>query len=124
MDDADHEEMAPQGERLVVSKLSCSLAGQRETVRLLPGTLARRAYGRAEAVEDYRCSYGLNPAFRARIVCGGLVVSGVGEGGEARVVELPGHRFYVATLYVPQLTSTPQASHPLVVAYLRAALGM
>ncbi len=121
--DADHEETALQGKSLVVSRLACSLAGRTETVRLVAGTRAGRAYGRGEVVEQYRCSYGLNPGFRDRIVKGGLVVSGVGEGGEARIVELPGHRFYVATLFLPQLASAPDAPHPLVMAYLRAAVG-
>jgi CTP synthase (UTP-ammonia lyase) len=38
-----------------------------------------------------------------------------------RVVELTRHRFFVATLFVPQLSSRPEASHPLITAFLRAA---
>lgn len=42
--------------------------------------------------------------------------------GEARILELPGHPFYVATLFVPQMSSSPERPHPLVVAFLQAAL--
>lgn len=42
--------------------------------------------------------------------------------GEARVLEIPGHPFYVATLFVPQARSRPETPHPLVVGLLRAAL--
>jgi CTP synthase (UTP-ammonia lyase) len=42
--------------------------------------------------------------------------------GEVRLVELSDHPFYVGTLYQPQLSSTPDSPHPLIVAYLRAAL--
>jgi hypothetical protein len=36
-------------------------------------------------------------------------------------VELPSHRFFVATLFVPQTSSAPDAPHPLIGAYLAAA---
>jgi CTP synthase (UTP-ammonia lyase) len=38
------------------------------------------------------------------------------------VVEISDHSFYVGTLYQPQLSSAPDSPHPLIVAYLRAAL--
>jgi CTP synthase (UTP-ammonia lyase) len=41
---------------------------------------------------------------------------------EVRVVELPAHRFFVGTLYVPQLRSTPIHPHPLIVAFVEAAV--
>jgi CTP synthase (UTP-ammonia lyase) len=31
------------------------------------------------------------------------------------------HPFYVATLFVPQLTSTRERPHPVIVAFVRAA---
>jgi CTP synthase (UTP-ammonia lyase) len=37
-------------------------------------------------------------------------------------VELSNHPFYVATLFLPQISSRPESPHPLIVAYLRAAL--
>jgi hypothetical protein len=48
-------------------------------------------------------------------------VVGVDRDGEARVLELPGRRFFIATLFVPQLSSSPNSPHPLITAYLRAA---
>lgn len=91
-------------------------------MQLVPGTRAQQAYGCESVVEAFRCSYGLNPAYRDRLVRGPLVVSGVGAEGEARIVELPGHRFFLATLYVPQLSSRPEAPHPLIRAYVQAAI--
>ncbi len=37
-----------------------------------------------------------------------------------RVIELPGHPFFMGTLFVPQTGSTPQRPHPLVTAFVRA----
>jgi CTP synthase (UTP-ammonia lyase) len=54
----------------------------------------------------------------------GLRFTALGEHGEVRAAELPRHRFFLATLFLPQHRSTPDQPHPLVVAYLRAALGL
>jgi CTP synthase (UTP-ammonia lyase) len=44
-------------------------------------------------------------------------VSGVGTEGEIRIVELPDHRFFVATLFLPQARSTADAPHPLLAGF-------
>ncbi|MGE5206215.1 MAG: hypothetical protein ACM3PW_11395 [Chlamydiota bacterium] len=43
------------------------------------------------------------------------------SGGEARAVELVGHPFFVATLFQPQLSSSPEKPHPLLTAFIQAA---
>ncbi len=82
-----------------------------------------RAYldGKGEVSEQYYCNFGLNPEHQQRMDDGGLRVVGTDQDGEARVVELPDRTFYLATLFVPQLSSQPDSPHPLIVAYLRAA---
>jgi CTP synthase (UTP-ammonia lyase) len=122
IDDAEHEETAPHASRLVISKLACSLASTSQPVRIVPGTFTYQAYGKGETVEQFRCSYGINPEYRDTIESGALKVAGVGSDGEIRVVELSGHRFFIATLFLPQLSSSAGAPHPLIVAYLKAAL--
>jgi CTP synthase (UTP-ammonia lyase) len=46
----------------------------------------------------------------------------VDQEGEVRVIELTNHQFFVATLFLPQLSSSPESPHPLITAYLRAAV--
>ncbi len=106
---------------LLISRLECVIAGQTRKVRLLPETIAARAYGREEALEHFRCNFGLNPDYRERIEKGGLRVTGVDDNGEVRVMELHSHPFLVATLFLPQLSSSAGAPHPLVVAFIEAA---
>ena len=84
---------------------------------LVPGTRAAALYGATCATEDYYCKYGVAPTYRARLEAGGLTVSGEGAEGEVRIVELPGHRFFMATLFLPQTRSTPGRPHPLLAAY-------
>ncbi|HEX4838337.1 MAG TPA: hypothetical protein VFV03_07440 [Solirubrobacteraceae bacterium] len=120
-EDAQHAEYDPYASELFISALSCSLVGQTMSVQLAPGSRAADFYGKSNVSEQYYCNFGLNPEHQERLHNGGLRVVGTDQDGEARVVELPGRRFYLATLFVPQLSSQPESPHPLIVAYLRAA---
>lgn len=106
----------------MVSKLVCSLVGATENVSLLPGTIASQAYGQAQARERFACNFGLNPDYREQIFQGDLKVTGTGPEGEVRLLELTTHRFFVATLFLPQVTSTPERPHPLILAFIRNAI--
>jgi CTP synthase (UTP-ammonia lyase) len=120
-DDADHAEINPDASRLFITPLSCSLVGQTMPVTLRPGSLAAAAYDRTEILERYYCNFGLNPDYLGELVAAGLEVTGTGPEGEPRVIELPGLRFFMGTLFVPQTSSTPSSPHPLIVALLEAA---
>jgi CTP synthase (UTP-ammonia lyase) len=120
--DAQHAETAPAAPRLVISRLACSLVGITEVVTLTPGTRTQHAYSATAVTERFACNYGLNPAYRDSLSAAGLVVAGIGPAGEVRVVELAGHPFYIATLFLPQLSPGLEAPHPLIGAYLQAAL--
>ena len=121
--DARHAEYEPDapGPSLFVTPLACAVAGQTLEVAVRPGTRAAAAYGGATAIERYYCRFGLDPARRDELVAHGLCVSGTDTTGETRIVELPGLRFFVATLFVPQVASTPDRPHPLVSAFVAAA---
>jgi CTP synthase (UTP-ammonia lyase) len=119
--DAQHAEYDPYASRLFVTALTCSLAGKTMPVNVAPGSIAFRCYGTSWVEESYYCNFGLNPDQRPALEAGGLCITGVDDDGEARVFELPGHPFYVATLFVPQARSTASEPHPLVTALLSAA---
>jgi CTP synthase (UTP-ammonia lyase) len=122
MQDAEHEETAPSAPTLLISKLTCSLVGKTQTIEITPGSCAHQAYGQHKAFEQFHCNYGLNPQFRDKVDMGQLKITGVDVEGDARIVELANHPFYVATLFLPQISSRAERPHPLIVAYLRAAL--
>jgi CTP synthase (UTP-ammonia lyase) len=106
-----------------VTPLACSLVGRDESVELLPGTRVARAYGSPAALESYWCSYGLSPKWELLLADGGLQVAARGPEGEARAVELDGHPFFAATLFLPQMHSAPSEPHPLLRAFADAAAG-
>jgi CTP synthase (UTP-ammonia lyase) len=44
-----------------------------------------------------------------------------GANGEVRAIESSKHRFFIATLFQPQLSSKAGSPHPIIVEFLRAA---
>jgi CTP synthase (UTP-ammonia lyase) len=89
-------------------------------VIIVSGTRTAELYGAAASIEDFRCNYGVNAEYHSALEKAGLKLSGFGEDGELRIVELPGHPFFVATLFVPQMSSTQQNPHPLLVGFAAA----
>ena len=104
----------------MITPLACSLVEQHHEVTIVPRSRAAELYGTASAVEDFYCNYGVNPAYRTALEAHGLCVSGVGGEDEARIVELPDHPFFMATLFLPQARSTRAAPHPLLAGYAAA----
>jgi CTP synthase (UTP-ammonia lyase) len=49
-----------------------------------------------------------------------IAVSGVDQDGEIRIVEMPGHTFFLITLFVPQIRSMPESPHPLIRGFVKA----
>jgi len=119
--DAAHAEIDPDAANLFVTPLVCSVAGRTMTVSIAPRTRAADAYGTISSSERYYCNFAINPARLPDLVAAGLAVTGVDAEGEVRIVELPDRRWFVATLFVPQATTTPEAPHPLVRAFVAAA---
>jgi CTP synthase (UTP-ammonia lyase) len=119
--EADHEESSPDGRTLLINRLECSLVGQTRKVNLILGSKSAKAYEKDFAIEQFLCNFGLNPAFRDPLFKGPLKVSGVDENGEVRIVEIIDPPFFIATLFLPQLSSTPSEPHPLIISFLKAA---
>jgi CTP synthase (UTP-ammonia lyase) len=121
-EDAQHAEYDANASRLFISKLECSLVGRALPITLRPGSLAARLYGQSQFTEQYYCNFGVNPDYVSTITSGTLRAVGSDAEGEVRVVELAGHPFFLATLFLPQYRSTPDAPHPLVTGFLRASV--
>ena len=120
--DAQHAEYDPYASHLFVTQLDCSLAGRELMIALAPESRVARIYGALEAREQYYCNFGVNPDKTKLLRSGELQVTGSDAEGEIRVVELPAHPFFIGTLFVPQLRSSAERPHPLVTAFLRAAV--
>jgi CTP synthase (UTP-ammonia lyase) len=90
-------------------------------VRIEPGTLLHTIYKGETTDEEYFCNYEVNPEYEAPLESAGLHMTAWGPQREVRAAELPSHRFFLATLFQPQLSSAPEEPHPVIKAYLKAA---
>lgn len=115
---AQHGENNPAAEDQLIVPLACSLAGHEAAVHVEPDSLAGRALGTTRTVERYFCAYGLDTSRVDKLSSGGLRFTGWDADGEVRVAELPGHPFFLATLFQPELAPDP---HPIVRSFLGAA---
>jgi CTP synthase (UTP-ammonia lyase) len=89
-------------------------------VRLAAGSLAATILGTDRTVERYLCSYGLDRQYADRLREHGLRFSGVDADGDVRVAELPGHPFFLATLFQPELAGDEARPHPIIAAFATA----
>lgn len=116
----DHAEIHPDAPDLLIAPLECKLYGDEATVHIAEGTLAARIMGAGPTSERYFCRFGLNPAYEQTLVDAGLVVSGRDGGGDVRMVELPGHPWFLGTLFQPELSSEATWVHPIIAAFADA----
>lgn len=118
---ADHAEYGGDGVH-VVELLSCSLSESQIEIELVPGTRLAAIYGVATATEKTNCNYGLAAGYQHLAAEGGLTVTSVDDTGEVRSVERNDHPFFMGTLFQPQRTSTAEHPHPLLLAFVDAAV--
>jgi len=126
--DADSAENVPGGSKnVVITPVRCDMPSALEArlngegvARPVPGSLLERLCGGVELSARYFCSYETNPEFVPRWEAAGLRVAALGTDGELRAFELPSQRFFLATLFQPQLSSSFDRPHPIFVGYLRA----
>jgi CTP synthase (UTP-ammonia lyase) len=117
---AQHAEYGPAGDDELIVELACSLAGHQAAVTLAPGSLIERLLGATRTVERYHCSYGLDSTHLDLLASHGMRFTGHDEAGEVRVAELPGHPFFLATLFQPELSGDGSDPHPIIRGFVGA----
>jgi CTP synthase (UTP-ammonia lyase) len=119
--EADHAESNPSATFALITPLVCSLTGGAEGIILFrPGSRIAAIYGEPKASEEFNCSYGVSPDHQPLLESGDLHVTGVDGENAARVVELEGHPFFIATLFQPERSAFKGVVHPLLRAFLQA----
>src|SRR5262245_35410734 len=120
--EAEHAETCPDARMPLIAPLSCSLVERSGGVVFAPGSQLRAIYGAAQAVEPYHCNYGLNPGYERLLGGAALRVAARDQAGEVRAVELCTHPFFIATLFQPERSALRRVVHPLVSAFVAAAV--
>jgi len=131
--DADSAENNSGSKNIVIYPVACAvpnrkgdapkLSGAVPEIRLRPGSYLQSFYGKDKEVvtEEFFCNFEVNPEFEWATMEAGFPVVARGANGEIRAIESPAHRFFVATLFQPQLSSTEKSPHPVVVSFVQAA---
>ena len=130
--DADTAENNSGSKNIVIYPVACAvpdrkkdapkLSGMVPEIRLRPGSYLQSFYGQDTATEEFFCNFEVNPDYEWAAMEAGLSVVARGAKGEIRAIESPTHRFYIATLFQPQLSfESPNNPHPLVLAFVKAA---
>jgi CTP synthase (UTP-ammonia lyase) len=129
--DADSAENNSGSKNIVIYPVACAvpnrapdapkLSGVIPEIRLRPGSYLQSFYGKDTASEEFFCNFEVNPEYEWAAMEAGFPVVARGPQGEVRAIESPTHKFYVATLFQPQLSSKPKAPHPLILAFVQAA---
>ncbi|MEU7027865.1 hypothetical protein AB0A60_14390 [Streptomyces sp. NPDC046275] len=118
---AENDPAADTGD-LLIAPLACSLVGHEGAVRVTPGSLAESVLGAELTTERYHCNYGPDSRHLDTLEAHGMRFTGVDEDGQVRIAELPGHPFFLATLFQPELAGDGSRPHPIVRALARAAV--
>ena len=99
------------------------LGGQ--NCQLLPGSLARSAYGADSIIERHRHRYEFNNHYLEELTKAGLVIGGKSSDGKLmEMIEISQqeHPWFLGCQFHPEFTSTPRKGHPLFTDYIKAAL--
>jgi CTP synthase (UTP-ammonia lyase) len=120
---ASHAETAPDALDRVVDRLSCSLVGQERTIRALPGTLLARLVGLEPFIGFHWCNYGLAATYADLLSDHGLLVSARADDAGVEAIEVGDHRFFLATLFQPQVGSLAgMPLSPVIDAFIEAVV--
>src|SRR5882757_2641974 len=131
--DADTAENNSGSKNIVIYPVACAVPGRKgeapklsgkvPEIRLRPGSYLQSFYGKDKEIvtEEFFCNFEVNPEYEWCAMEAGFPIVARGADGEIRALESPTHRFFIATLFQPQLSSTEKKPHPVVLAFVQAA---
>lgn len=131
--DADTAENNSASKNIVIYPVDCAVPNRKDNapklsgpipeIRLRPGSYLQTYYDKDQetVTEEFFCNFEINPEFEWATMDAGFPVVARGPNGEIRAIESPAHRFFLATLFQPQLSSTERKPHPVVLAFVQAA---
>ena len=121
-DEAAHAELDPTAADPAIAPLACSLIGRVREVTCVPGTRLAAICGTAPFAGFHFCDFGLSGAHVERLEAAGAVIAAHAPDAGVEGLEVPGHPFFVATLFQPQMSALDEETlHPLVRAFAEAA---
>jgi CTP synthase len=93
--------------------------------KIIPKSIAYKAYGAYEIKERHRHRYEVNETYIENFEKGGVIFSGISPDRRLmEIMELPEkvHPFFVGTQFHPELKSRPLNPHPLFLEFIKASI--
>ena len=84
----------------------------------------QRIMGVEHSVERYHCAYGIDPRYVEILAAHGVRFTAHDADGAVRALELPGHPFFLGTLFQPELAGDGTRAHPVIRAFAQAAVSV
>ncbi len=135
MEGANTTEVAPNTSKPVISTMPEQLVNIKEKkmggsmrlgaykCKLAKNSLSRSLYGMDNILERHRHRYEVNNEYRSALEKKGLFVAGVNPGTNlVEIIELPEHKFFVASQFHPEFKSRPLKPHPLFIGLIKSAM--
>lgn len=86
------------------------------------GSIAKKLYGESIISERHRHRYEFNNEYRKILEDNGMVLSGKSPDGKlVEIVEIPNHKYFIASQFHPEFKSSPIKTHPLFDGFIEAS---
>ncbi len=121
-EDADSIEDNAQTSMPLIAALGCRLTDAADTIFLDHGSNLARIYQTERIVEEFNCGFGVNPDYQSIFANSEFKFCARDQQGDPRAFELSSNRFFTGTAWQPERSSLQQITHPLITAFLMAAL--
>ena len=130
LDDANSIELDPKTKNPIINILpsqkkikekggSMRLGGH--DVELVKNTLAHKIYGKDKIRQRHRHRFEFNQEYQELLEKNKIVLSGFSDNGRrTEILEIPNHRFYMATQYHPEFLSKPGKPEPIYYSFIKA----
>jgi len=110
---AEQEDIVDYGGTMRLGQFPCKLD---------PNSISRILYGNDMIYERHRHRYEISNNYRAKLEAAGLTISGTSPDGRlVELIEIPSHKYFVASQFHPEFKSRPERPHPLFVGLISAA---
>jgi CTP synthase len=113
-------EAGEREERSEDSDLGGTMRLGAQKVELVDGSLAATVYGKKEIYERHRHRYEVNNNYRDTLEQAGIRFSGLSVDDLVEMIEIPDHRWFIASQFHPEFTSNPRDGHPLFTGFIVA----
>jgi CTP synthase len=132
---AASEEFNPKSKDLVIHTMKdqvrklkeCEMGGSMRLgaypCSLKARSLAKKLYKHKNISERHRHRYELNNAYKSRLAKAGLLMCGMSPDNRlVEMIEIPTHKFFIASQFHPEFKSRPDRAHPMFNGFIKSCL--